>query len=117
MKGVFVLAVMLVSFGGVFVFPVYAAIPETYTNDTFFESEQDAPATFTQDALGNFSGYTLTGKYFTQRAVVSDIHVRLQRFDIEEAHYYISGLGLIMADSDTIALSIYLARVGWQEAV
>lgn len=95
--------------------PVSAAIPETYTNDNFFTSEQDTPVSFAQDTFGNFSGYTLTGKYFTQRAVVSDIHVRLQRFDIEEAHYYISSLGLIMADSDTVALSIYLARAGYEE--
>lgn len=97
--------------------PVFAAIPETYTNDNFFESEHDVPASFEQDAFGNFSGYTLTGRYFTQQAVVSDIHVHLQRFHIDQVSYYISSYGLIMADSDTVALSIYLARAGYEETV
>ncbi|MCB9812233.1 hypothetical protein H6778_01090 [Candidatus Nomurabacteria bacterium] len=98
-------------------FPLYAAVPATYTNENFFTSEQDAPVTFTQAADGSFSGMTEGGKTFYQRPVVSDIHVHLHRFSIDEAHFYISSLGLILADSDTVALSIYLARAGYIEVV
>lgn len=118
MKRLFVLVVVL---GSLLIeaaaFPVSAATPQIYTNDNFFTSEQDAPASFIQDEFGNFSGYTVSGKYFTQQAVVSDIYVHLQRFTIDQASFYISSFGLILADSDTVALSIYLARAGFEEAV
>lgn len=97
---------------GVLVSPVQAAIPELYTNENFFTSEHDAPVSFTQDSLGNFSGLTVSGKVFTQSKVVADLAVHLHYFTIEQAHFYISSLGIIEADSDTVALSIYLAMVG-----
>jgi len=97
---------------GLMVSPVQAAIPTLYTNENFFTSEQDAPVSFTQDIFGNFSGLTTTGKTFTQNKVVADIAVHLHSFTIDQAHFYISSLGIIQADSDTTALSIYLAMVG-----
>ncbi len=90
-----------------------AAVPAQYTNTNFFTSEQDAPVSFVQDSLGNFSGVTQTGKTFHQRAVVSDISVHLHNFSIDQASFYVSSVGLILAENDTTALSIYLARVGW----
>ncbi len=95
--------------------PVEAAIPAVYTNSNLFTSEQDAPISFIQDTLGNFSGLTATGKAFTQRAVVADIHVRLHSFAIDQANFYISNFGTFLAESDTVALSIYLAQAGWEE--
>lgn len=97
--------------------PTEAAIPTVYTNDNFFTSEHDAPVSFTQAADGSFSGVTVTGKTFYQRPVVGDVHVRLHRFSIDQAYFYISSYGLIMATSDTEALSIYLARAGYIEEV
>lgn len=88
-----------------------------YTNDNFQTITHEKPATFAQDVLGNFSGTTEGGKVFSQRAVVADIHVRLHRFTIDQAYFYISSFGLIAAESDTVALSIYLARAGWEEEV
>lgn len=108
-----VLALILVSFAR----PAFAAVPALYTNDNFFTAEHDIPVSFVQDALGNFSGVTETGKTFSQRSVVSDIHTHLHYFTIDEAYFYTSNFGLIMAESDTVALSIYLARAGWEEVV
>jgi hypothetical protein len=96
---------------------VSAYIPAIYTNENFFTSQHDAPVSFVQDNLGNFSGVTQTGKTFTQRAVVSDLHVRLHRFSIDEAFFYVSSVGIIVAESDAVALSIYLTRSGYDEAV
>lgn len=89
---------------------VYAAVPETYTNDNFWQSEHDAPVWFERDAAGNFYGQTETGKWFEQRAVTTSADVKLHRFSIDEAFYYISDKGIILAANDITALSIYLAR-------
>lgn len=95
----------------------FAAVPTWYTNDNFFQSEQDAPVSFTQTAPGTFTGFTTTGKIFYQMPVVADMHVHLHRFSIDSAYFYISSFGVISAPSDTVALSIYLARAGWEEVV
>jgi hypothetical protein len=92
-------------------FPVLAAIPERYTNDNFFSSEHDKPVSFTQDAFGNFSGVTATGKFFYQMNITNSLNIRLQRFSVDEAFFYISDRGVIVAPSDAVALSIYLTRV------
>lgn len=87
-----------------------AAIPTVYTNDNFWRSEHDQPVSFTQDHYGNFSGYTLTGKYFTQTNIMNQYGVRLHKFAIDEAFFYITDRGVIRAKSDIAALSIYLAK-------
>jgi hypothetical protein len=110
--GLLVFCLMLVS-----VHPVSAIVPSVYTNANFFLMTHDKPVSFTQDPFGNFSGFTESGKYFTQRTVTSSVQVRLQRFAIDEAHFYVSNLGVIEAETDTIALSIYLARAGWEDVV
>ena len=86
------------------------SVPTAYTNDNFLHRVHDAPTTFTRDAQGNFSGVTKTGKRFYQRVVTNTLSVRLQRFSIDEAAFYMSDRGLIWADTDTAALSIYLSR-------
>jgi hypothetical protein len=87
-----------------------AEIPETYTNENFWTSTHDQPVSFEQDEAGNFSGITVTGKTFTQKNVVNNASIRLQRFAIDEAFFYISDRGIIVAFTNTIALSIYLNR-------
>ena len=88
----------------------HAAVPDVYTNDNIWTSEHDKPVWFEQDAAGNFRGQTETGKWFTQRAITNTLNIKLHRFAIDEAFYYVSDKGIITADNDTVALSIYLAR-------
>jgi hypothetical protein len=97
--------------------PVWAAVPNVYTADNFLLSEHDQPKSFWSDGAGGFGGVTMSGKSFTQQPVVADMHVGLQRFSIDDASFYVSNLGLIYAETDTVALSIYLARAGWEEEV
>jgi hypothetical protein len=89
---------------------VHAAVPTTYTNDNFFTSVHDAPAWFKQDVSGNFYGQTESGKWFEQRFITNSLEVKLQRFSIDDAFFYVSDRGIILAPSDIVALSIYLAR-------
>lgn len=70
-------------------------------------SEQ--PAEFSQDAAGNWSGTTVSGTPFTQKNVENEAGIRLQRFAIGATSYYISDQGVIWADSNLQAISIYLS--------
>jgi hypothetical protein len=88
-----------------------ASIPNQYTNDNFWTSTHDQPVSFSRDVNGNFSGITKTGKKFEQRIIENTLSVRLQRFSIDQAFFYISDQGIIQADNDTMALSIYLMRI------
>lgn len=90
---------------------VQAVIPDVYTNENFWNSTHDLPISFTIDSLGNVSGFTATGKRFTQTNVENSTTVRLQRFSIDEAFFYISDKGIIKAQSDVAALSMYLGGV------
>jgi hypothetical protein len=87
---------------------VHASIPAFYTNENFWDSTHDMPVSFTVDVQGNVGGFTQTGKRFTQTNVQNSASVRLQRFSIDEAFFYISDKGIIKASSDVEALSIYL---------
>lgn len=101
-------AVALLVLGALPSHGVSAAIPTVYTNDNFFSSEHDMPVTFEQDILGNFYGHTATGKVFSQVNIENSLGVRLQKFSIDEAYYYITDRGVIVAQNDITALSIYL---------
>ncbi len=89
-----------------------AAIPSVYTNDNIWVSEHDRPVTVEQDMFGNFTGTTATGKVFYQNNIENSLSIRLQRFAIDEAFFYVSDKGIIIAPNDTVALSIYLTRLG-----
>ena len=92
----------------VLVSPVAANIPAVYTNDNIKTSTHDTPVSFDRDAQGNFFGYTQTGKRFSQVNIENELNVRLQKFSIDEAFWYISDRGIIEAPSNVVALSIYL---------
>ena len=89
--------------------PVSAQIPETYTNDNFWSSEHDQPLSFSRDSWGNFYGVTVSGKFFAQVHIDNDFGIRLQKFSIDQAYFYVSDRGIIRADTDLVALSIYLS--------
>ena len=89
-------------------FYVQAEIPSFYTNENFWDSTHDMPVSFTVDTLGNVSGVTATGKLFTQTNVQNSVAIRLQKFSIDAAFFYISDKGIIKASSDVAALSVYL---------
>ncbi len=89
----------------------FAAIPDRYTNNNIWTSEHDMPVTVTADERGNFSGTTATGKLYYQYHIENSLAIRLMRFQIDDAFFYISDHGIIVASSDTVALSIYLTRL------
>ena len=87
-----------------------AAIPDIYTNNNYQTSEHDKPLSFNVDSLGNVEGVTETGKKFTQRNVSNSYGIRLQKFSIDQAFFYISDQGVIFAKDDLEALSVYLSK-------
>lgn len=107
MRGISLL-LLVALFGVAGAFPVHAQIPTTYTNDNFWTSEHDQPLSFSRDSWGNFYGVTLTGKFFSQTNIENQYGIRLQKFSIDQAYFYISDRGVIRAESDLVALSIYL---------
>ena len=88
--------------------PALASIPAVYTNDNIWTSTHDQPVSFERDLEGNFFGYTQTGKSFSQINIENSLNIRLQKFSIDEAFFYVSDRGIITANSDIVALSIYL---------
>jgi len=93
----------------VLVLPVSASIPAVYTNDNIWTSTHDVPVSIERDALGNFFGSTETGKLYRQINIENSLNIRLQKFMIDEAFFYVSDRGIINAPSNVIALSIYLS--------
>jgi len=88
-----------------------AAVPSVYTNENYIGSVHEEPAEFYLDGWGGFYGTTVSGRLFTQKPVANSEGVRLHRFQIDEAYFYISDKGAIWADSDLVALSIYWTLV------
>lgn len=86
-----------------------AAITDIYTNENYSTSEHDKPLSFEVDLFGNVEGITETGKKFWQLNIENVFNVRLQKFIIDQAYFYISDRGEIFAKTDLEALSIYLA--------
>ena len=84
--------------------------PERYTNENFLTSYHEAPQSFQTDGSGGFYGFTVSGRLFTQTPVANAYNIRLHRFSIDEAYFYISDRGVIFASSDISAVSMYLSR-------
>lgn len=66
------------------------------------------PDYFVVEANGEVWGHLTNGIQFTQTNVTNELGVRMQRFNLEQAYWYITDRGVIYADSDLQALSIYL---------
>lgn len=79
------------------------------TNANFDHSARcQAPVeTFIVDEQGEVTGQLTNGIKFTQTNVVNDV-TRLQRFQMEDAFWFVSDKGEIYAESDLAALSVYL---------
>ncbi|MCA9355202.1 hypothetical protein KC865_01465 [Candidatus Kaiserbacteria bacterium] len=103
----------LVTFGFFIVSPTlaFAKVPDIYTNENYINSTHDEPATFYLDGWGGFYGTTISGRLFTQKPVTNTEGVRLHKFQIDQAYYYVSDKGTIWAGSDLEALSIYWTLV------
>lgn len=72
----------------------------------------EIPTHFTVDRAGQAAGVTEGGIMFSQTNVVNELDVRLQKFSIGPLFWYISDRGVIFADTDLAALSIYMTREG-----
>jgi predicted RND superfamily exporter protein len=82
-----------------------------YDNANIHYAYHEAPTSFSVDKHGETQGATVSGMLFTQRNVTVDQNIRLQRFEIGLAYWYVSDKGVIWADNDLVALSVYLSRV------
>lgn len=78
------------------------------TLDPFFD---DAPASFVVHGYDSFSGVTVSGYVFNQYRIVSDASIRIHRFTVADRFFYISDHGVIEAENDLSAISIYLTRL------
>ena len=83
----------------------------TYDNATIHTVYQEAPRQFEVDEHGNTVGTTVSGMSFRQYSIANSYGIRLQRFEIGLAYWYVSDRGIIWADNDITALSVYLSRV------
>jgi hypothetical protein len=78
-----------------------------YSLDNFWTSEHEAPAWFMADGNGGFYGETVAGTPFSQKPVLNNLSIRLHKFAIDDAFFYISDRGAFHAENDIKALSIY----------
>ena len=65
---------------------------------------------FVVEESGESWGYLSSGVSFTQTNVVNELGVKLQKFQLEDAFWYVTDKGVIYAESDIEALSVYLSR-------
>ena len=83
----------------------------TYDNATIHTVYHEAPSQFEVDERGNTVGTTVSGMSFRQYSIANSYGIRLQRFEIGLAYWYVSDRGIIWAENDITALSVYLSRV------
>ncbi|MDA8596774.1 hypothetical protein N9L26_00355 [Candidatus Pacebacteria bacterium] len=100
----------MLSFAIAFGVPSAHAASVYYTNDNFFSTPHEQPVRFYTDGYGGFQGETESGKRFWQRAITNQFNIKLHRFEIDAAYFYVSDRGIINADTDIAALSIYFSR-------
>jgi hypothetical protein len=60
------------------------------------------------EVYNGFTGVLESGVVFTQMNVTNQLGIRLQRFEMESVRWWTSDRGIIHADSDLEALSVYL---------
>ena len=90
----------------VFVIPL-SSHAETYTNANFLFSYHYKPVNFSLTTNGGFFGTLENGTKFQQVPILTDPSVRLHKFTIDNAFFYISDKGTIQASNNLVALSIY----------
>ncbi|MBP9759787.1 MAG: efflux RND transporter permease subunit [Candidatus Pacebacteria bacterium] len=88
----------------------FSALAYTYDNENIHSAYHEAPAIFSVDENGETLGATVSGIPFRQYGIANDYGIRLQRFEIGLAYWYVSDRGIIWADNDLTALSVYLSR-------
>jgi hypothetical protein len=95
-------------FGGLL---AIAMIPQTlgayFTNENFQTERHNPPSWFVANENGGFYGELTDGTTFAQIPVQNSLGIRMQKFEIDSAYFYISDRGVIYADTDIEALSIY----------
>lgn len=100
-----------VSFGiGVLQLVVLASVAQafTYTNDNFATTPHERPAYFEGNQTDGFWGYTESGRTFTQMPIQNNFDIKIHKFAIDDAFFYITDRGVINAPNDLTALSVYL---------
>ena len=70
---------------------------------------QPRPVSFEFNTEGEAFGILEDGSEFSQTNVATDLGIRLQRFQWGEEFWYVSDKGVIYADYDMQAFSIYLS--------
>ena len=96
---------------GIFLLAVLPSVHSfTYTNENIQSAYHEAPVHFERLADGSFWGYTESGKEFRQIPVPNQYDVRMHKFMIDEAFFYVTEHGTLYADSDLQAISIYLMQ-------
>ncbi|MBP9749432.1 MAG: efflux RND transporter permease subunit, partial [Candidatus Pacebacteria bacterium] len=81
-----------------------------YDNTNIQTLYHEMPLTFTFDEEGTVTGETVSGITFRQYRITNSEAIRLQRFEIGLAFWYVSDRGVIYANNDLTALSLYLSR-------
>ena len=69
---------------------------------------QPKPISFEFNSEGEVFGILEDGTQFSQTNIATDLGIRLQKFQWSEGFWYISNKGIIEADYDLQAFSIYL---------
>lgn len=92
-----------------FLFP--SLVGAFYDNNSFWNSYQSQPVWFTQDSNGGFYGETADGMKFTQKPIANVFSLRIHKFSVGEVFFYISDKGVIRANGDLVAISIYFSIV------
>ncbi|MEZ4194977.1 MAG: hypothetical protein R3B53_01085 [Candidatus Paceibacterota bacterium] len=91
-----------------------SSIPNPFVGQANFDTTapgllDEKPVSLFEDIAGCFYGSTEGGFNFTQQPVTNEFDLRIQKFVMGDLVFYISDLGVITADSDLMAISIYLS--------
>lgn len=104
-------SILILLVAGLFIIVPSISFAYVYTDENIHYAYQEAPSTFSFDEYGQAVGATVSGMAFRQYNIANNYDIRLQRFEIGLAHWYVSDRGVIWAENDITALSIYLSRV------
>jgi hypothetical protein len=104
--------ILILFAAGLFIMiPAVSSASTLYTNENIHYVYHEAPATFDFLENGEVVGATVSGIPFRQRNIANMYGIDLQRFEIGLAYWYVSDRGVIWAENDLVALSIYISRI------